>query len=239
MREMKEDRSTTVWSSIVDRARRESATVSVRHVCLACRDAVSAGTTLILGDTLSEQEVVFATERLGEELVELQATHGQGPALDAAAGYGPVLVPDLAARECGVRWPGYSADAVRAGARAQFAFPLRVGAVLVGVLDLHRRTAGSPAPGQLADALAYADAAVSVVLNERAGANGEAFPLHGAEVHQAAGMISVQLGVSVGEAMVRLRAYAYAHSTRLGEIAKAVVARELRFTDLEDPEGER
>lgn len=231
---MNEDRTAVIWSSIVDRARRESAAVSVRHVCLACRDVVSAGASVILGDTLGAQELVFATERIGEELMELQITGGEGPALDAAYGYGPVLVPDLTAREYATRWPGYAAGAVHAGARAQFAFPLRVGAVRVGALDLHRTKAGALTPGELADALAFADVALSVVLDERAGADWDEFPLHGAEVHQAAGMISVQLGVTVGEAMVRLRAHAYGHGLRLGEVAKEVVARRLRFTGVED-----
>jgi hypothetical protein len=51
-------------------------------------------------------------------------------------------------------------------------------------------------------------------------------------VHQASGMIAVQLGVGVGEALVRLRAYAFANDRRLTEVAADVVGRRLRF----DPE---
>jgi hypothetical protein len=42
-------------------------------------------------------------------------------------------------------------------------------------------------------------------------------------------MITVQLGVSVAVALVRLRGYAYAHDRRLREVAADVVARRLRF----------
>jgi len=51
-------------------------------------------------------------------------------------------------------------------------------------------------------------------------------------VHQATGMISVQLEVSLAEALVRLRAHAYANDRPLNEVAADVVARRLR---LEDP----
>jgi hypothetical protein len=44
-------------------------------------------------------------------------------------------------------------------------------------------------------------------------------------------MISVQLGVSIQEALLRLRAHAYGSERPLGEIAEDVVARRLRFGD--------
>jgi AmiR/NasT family two-component response regulator len=50
-----------------------------------------------------------------------------------------------------------------------------------------------------------------------------------AELFQAQGMVMVQLGISIGEAMARMRAYAYAHDRRLSEVARDVVARRLRF----------
>src|SRR5205085_1130533 len=39
-------------------------------------------------------------------------------------------------------------------------------------------------------------------------------------VHQASGMVSAQLGVSVGEALIRLRAYPFAHDRSLSEVAQ-------------------
>jgi hypothetical protein len=47
-------------------------------------------------------------------------------------------------------------------------------------------------------------------------------------------MITVQLGVSVAVALIRLRAHAYAHDRRLRDVAGDVVARRLRF----DPDAE-
>jgi hypothetical protein len=48
-------------------------------------------------------------------------------------------------------------------------------------------------------------------------------------VHQASGMVAVQLGVTVGEALIRLRAYAFAHEMTLTELAAEVVSRRLRL----------
>ena len=48
-------------------------------------------------------------------------------------------------------------------------------------------------------------------------------------VHQAAGMVAAQLDVSVGQALVRLRAYAFANDRSLTEVARDVVERTLRF----------
>jgi AmiR/NasT family two-component response regulator len=52
---------------------------------------------------------------------------------------------------------------------------------------------------------------------------------HHVQVHQATGMILVQLGVSAEIAFVRLRGYAFAQGRRLGEVACDVVERRLRF----------
>jgi hypothetical protein len=57
------------------------------------------------------------------------------------------------------------------------------------------------------------------------GGDGAAF--YRVEVYQAAGMVTVQLGVTIDEAMVRLRAYAYAHDLSVLAVSRAVVRREL------------
>jgi AmiR/NasT family two-component response regulator len=48
-------------------------------------------------------------------------------------------------------------------------------------------------------------------------------------VHQASGMVSVQASIDVAEALVRLRAYAFATDRRLDDVAEDVVGRRLRF----------
>jgi hypothetical protein len=52
-----------------------------------------------------------------------------------------------------------------------------------------------------------------------------------AEIHQASGMVSIQLQIPVAEALVRMRAHAFAVGSPLGDIAADIVARRLRLTD--------
>ena len=86
----------------------------------------------------------------------------------------------------------------------------------------------------LTDLLAFAHAATDALLGSAAGGSdphwmSERTSGYRAEVHQATGMISVQLGVAQGEALVRLRAYAFSHRRALAEVAADVVARQLRL----------
>jgi hypothetical protein len=56
-------------------------------------------------------------------------------------------------------------------------------------------------------------------------------------VHQAAGMVSVQLNVSVAHALIRLRAHAFGAERSLTDVAGEVVARRLRLAgDGDDPD---
>jgi hypothetical protein len=49
------------------------------------------------------------------------------------------------------------------------------------------------------------------------------------QVHQASGMLSEQLGVGIGDALIRPRAYAYAEGQPIDEVAREVVDRRLRL----------
>jgi AmiR/NasT family two-component response regulator len=48
-------------------------------------------------------------------------------------------------------------------------------------------------------------------------------------VHNAAGIVSVQEGISVTDALIRLRAFAYSHDRLLDDVAQDVIARRLRL----------
>jgi AmiR/NasT family two-component response regulator len=64
--------------------------------------------------------------------------------------------------------------------------------------------------------------------------------LHRAEIDQATGMLTEQLGVSITDAFVRLRAYAYTCDLQLADVARDIVARRLRLVPDPDllPGGE-
>jgi hypothetical protein len=128
------------------------------------------------------------------------------------------------------------------GVRAAFAFPLRLGAISVGVLTAHRAEPGPLTDDQLADALILADAVMLFLLHRQntalpsssappqsVQAGWEQPETYRAEVHQATGMVSVQLGVPLAEALVRLRAHAYGNGRPISEVAADVVARRLRL----------
>ena len=59
---------------------------------------------------------------------------------------------------------------------------------------------------------------------------------HHAEIAQATGMLTEQLGVSISVAFARLRAYAYAQDKRLSDVAHDIVTRRLRLDP--DPPGD-
>ena len=121
-------------------------------------------------------------------------------------------------------------------AARQSGFPLRVGAVRLGALNLYRDRPGPLSGDQHADALVMADVAARWVLEVQAGASFGAVAEEleaGADfhyvVHNAAGMVSVQEGISVTEALIRLRAFAFSNDRLLADVAEDVVARRLRL----------
>jgi hypothetical protein len=166
---------------------------------------------------------------------ELQLSLGEGPCADAWARGQPVLEPDLADPAV-VRWPSFARAGVEAGVLAVFAFPLCLGAIRLGVLVLYRDRVGGLSAEEDALGLVLADVATQVILGLQAGAEPDRLhallakePAHWAEIHQATGMASSQLGVSLDEAFVRLRAYAFAQDRSLRAVAGDVVARRLRL----------
>lgn len=208
----------------------------LQWVCQAAMQTLAAsgvGVTVMTGEGV--RGVGAASDPDSERLEELQFTLGEGPSIEAYASRRPVLIPDLADGAT-TRWPTYAPAAVDEGVRAVFAFPLQIGAARLGVLDVFRDRAGALTSDQLRRAVLLADTAVAALLDQHEQAAGGAVRADldqaiedRAELFQAQGMDMVQLGISIGEAMARMRAYAYAHDRRLSEVARDVVARRLRF----------
>lgn len=180
---------------------------------------------------------VATTGPISALIEDLQYTLGEGPCVDAYRLGRPVLEPDLADPVV-PRWMAFTAPAVDAGARAIFGFPLGIGAVRLGALDLYADRPGPLTDDQYADGLILAELATQVVLAMHAGGSTDAWAtelLQGSHllhaVHQASGMVSSQLDVSVAEALIRLRAFAFGNQRPLADVAADVVARRLRFDD--------
>jgi hypothetical protein len=202
--------------------------VGVVDVCAAAVAALpvsGAGVSAMSPATAGHP--LCGTDETSRRLEELQLTLGEGPCLDAHALGMAILTPDLDSGDAQTRWPVFAPAAADAGAAAVFAFPLQIGAISPGVLDLYRREPGTLDAEQLADAMAFADTATLLLLGTRTDTELGGYR---AEIDQATGMLTEQLGVGIEEAFVRLRAYAYADGRRLAEVAADVVARRLRLS---------
>src|SRR3954468_8323364 len=176
---------------------------------------------------------VHTTDELSALVEDLQFTLGVGPCFDAVTTGEPVLVSDLADPhwEVVAGWQAFLDEAVSAGIRGVFAFPLGVAGASVGTLDLYRSTPGPLSSDGVRRTLATAGAIGSALVSGGASST-EALEhvRHRAAVHQAAGMVMVQMDVGIDEALVLLRATAYAEGTSINEVAASVVAGRRRFT---------
>jgi hypothetical protein len=207
---------------------------SLAGVCL--RSLPVSGLGLALMTDQGPAGIVVATDGTARELEELQFTLGEGPCVDASQTGRPVLQPDLAAT-APLRWPAFAGGALQAGVRALFALPLRVGAIRVGVLDLYRDRAGPLSTDDLTEALRFADAATLILLDAQAGST-VLVPIpvldDRAEVHQATGVVSVQAAVGLAEALVLLRARAFADQQPLADLARDVLSGMVDFREVGD-----
>jgi hypothetical protein len=215
-------------------AEHDNAADLLRGICELCVTElnVSGARVRMLGASSANGGgvLVCSSDELGTRLDDLATTVGSAPCVDAFEFGRPVLVPNLNAD--GMRWPGFTADAITAGAVAVFSFPLQVGGVRLGVLEMHRRSPGSLTRAHLTDALLLADAATDTIFDDVHGV--APLTLSGlvdiqAEVHQATGMVAVDMRVSLAEALLRIRGHAFAHHMTLAEVAKEIVERRLRL----------
>ncbi len=202
-------------------------------VCVRLADVDGGGVSMLSSHGVPVP--VHSTDPVSATIEDLQFTLGEGPCIDAASHGSPVLVGDLSDPGEGVlaRWPTFMTEARRVGVRAVFAFPIRTGAISLGTLDLYRREPGPLNTEQLGLGLRTVDAIGSWLLGAEPPESvvEKAYPM---KVHQAAGMVMAQLDTSIEDALVRLRATAYAEGIAVAELASQVVGGQRRFSK-EDP----
>ena len=202
-------------------------------LCLDCVDKAGVdGVGLAVFTRDGTPGTVHATNEVAARIEDLQFTTGEGPCVDAARTGSPVLVPRLSAahRE---RWPAMATELTTAGVQAIFALPIRVGAVSFGSLDLHRLRPGPLSPRQMVETLRTVDRASELLLSSAGEHLEELLPprTYRMVVHQAVGMVMVQLDVGVEDAMLRLRAAAYAEGQSITDLAADIVARRRRLAE--------
>lgn len=209
------------------------------RACAAALDAGGAGIVLMAGG--ASAGVLAASDRIAKDMEDLQFTLGEGPCVESVARARPVLVGDLRRAPAG-RWPAFTPAALDLGVRSVSAFPLLVGRVVLGVLEVYSERARDLTDDELADALAYADASTAVLLHLQDQARSSAGDpaaievlVDRAEVHQATGVVAVQAEVGLGEAVLLLRSRAFADGVPVLSLARAVLAHEVRFAPAEQP----
>jgi hypothetical protein len=203
----------------------------LQRICRAATASLGlAGASVHLLNRPNDGGVVASSDDAARAVAEAAFTTGEGPSLDAYSQGRPVFAPYLL--DQGQRlWPGY-ASAVRAsGIGACFSLPLHVGAVRLGVLDLYAASAGPLGPEEISLALTFADLAVERLLDPDPGTSlGDVNARlvdaleRRAEIHQAQGMVMVDLEVDLAEALSLMRAHAFTRDVSLLELAREILA---------------
>ncbi|MFD7812389.1 GAF and ANTAR domain-containing protein [Streptomyces sp. NPDC059785] len=199
---------------------------------------VCGASVLLRGDGLPVR--LGASDGTAARVADVQGTLGEGPGLDAAAAGAPVFACDLARGADLGRWPVFAEQATGAGVRAVYSLPLGEGAACVGSLDLYRDTPGEPTGrdlrtgGLVAGVVTVALMALPdeewTVFGGGDSRLGRMTSEH-EQIHQATGMIMAQLDLGAGDALARLRGYAFAHGRTAGAAAREVIAHRKRFDD--------
>jgi hypothetical protein len=202
-------------------------------------DAAGVGVSLGASGALDANvlQTVCASEG-GQDGETLQFDLGEGPSYTAHRTGWPVQVPDL---ERDDTWPAFAEAAAGVGLRAVFAFPLRSGSIGLGAMTLYQHVAGELTSEQYADALVVSRFALNLFTSLQAGRPPDELDQvftdslsNSVEVHQASGVVSVQLGITVGAALAVLRAHAFAEGSTLAEVATQVVDRRLKLGPLQE-----
>lgn len=169
--------------------------------------------------------MVVASDETADAVHEAEAVLAEGPSLDCV-GTGPVLARDGQLR---TRWPLLAGAIEPFGVAALASVPLRAGDTAIG--SLTAVATGAPHVGtiDLPRLDAVGEGVLEVLTAELEGPNLGATSLLGnldaaEELHQAAGMLAVRLGLRVDDAVALLHARAFATGTDVCSLAAAVLA---------------
>ena len=202
---------------------------------------VSGAAVSVFGSSVPET-AVCASDGLAARLDELQFDLGEGPRWEAARSRTPVLVPDARNGDFPL-WPVFAMQLLETDAHALFVFPLTIGALDIGVVELYRSTPGALTSNHRAVAAVLATKTAWNLVDQllrmnqatQASSPEPHFPedtshLSRREIHQATGMVLVQADTTATDALLLLRAHAFAENRTVRDVASDVVARRLDFT---------
>ncbi len=218
------------------------------RVSMACtRILPASGAAVVVAMPQNRWEIIGADGADALWLADAEAATGEGPGPDCHRSGAPVRVPDFSAALTARRWPLLAQWDGAAPTTPICSIPLRLGAIRIGFLDLLDAERVLAESHTLIEALAVADAITTLLLSAPS-LNGSLHdvdvdlwwrpPLSTRQIHQATGMVSVQLDISAAAAYVRLVGHAFSAARRLDAVASDVVARRLRFFPDADPDTE-
>jgi hypothetical protein len=193
---------------------------------------VSGASVSTFGSLLSA-ETISATDARAGRVDELQFDLGEGPCWDALTSRQPVLRPDFASN---LAWPAFT-EAVRdEEIGAIFAFPLVVGPLEIGAIDLYSTTPLDLSLEQQKQTLALSAIVSRILLRHAISADvpGETSTYSRRLIHQATGMVLAQVGTSAADAYLIIQARAFADARSMRAVAEDIIERRLRFDALAD-----
>ncbi len=214
------------------RLRARRVTERLELLCHACQGSARAdGVGLAILSSDGTPEPTFVSDDRSRLIEDLQFTLGEGPCVDAVRSGSPVLLDDIGAvTDATRRWPAFVREAEASGIRAVFAFPVQIGAIALGTLDLYRCRPGTLAGDELTSVLGTIDRIALVLLDLSTDADGAAEPTYRMVVHQAAGMVVAQTGTTIASALAMVRATAFSEGKSINDLAADVVAGRRRFS---------
>jgi hypothetical protein len=214
-----------------------SGTESGASLCEVFVESVPvAGASITVFRQPGTQSTIGSSDTVAARLDQLQFDLGEGPRWETARTGLATMSGDLR-NDPHPSWPVFGAAAAELGVGALFTFPIRIGNQLLGVADLYRHGTGLLGTSETARAVAAARgvAGSAVDVASRSADSSVELSSEGValrrEVHQAIGMILIQLDVDAASAFAVLRAYAFSHAVSVEEVASDIVARRLNFVD--------
>lgn len=195
---------------------------------------VSGASVSTIGELLGS-ETVSATDGQAARLDELQFDLGEGPCWDALRSTRPVLMPDVR-RDGPTAWPAFFAAIRDDDLSSLFAFPLCVGPLRIGALDLYSVAPVRLDSTQTLQVGAMADVVTRHVLRQALNAVGGEYEETGNGfsrrfIHQATGVVLAQLDLSADDARLVIQGHAFAASRTMMDVARDIVEGRLSFSN--------
>ncbi len=193
---------------------------------------VTGAAVSTLGDVLGS-ETLSASDSHAARLDELQFDLGEGPCWDALRTAKPVSEPSL--RTGGAaRWPAFTAAIRDHPVSSIFAFPLIVGPIKLGSVDLYSRDPVQLDASDSSRASALAAVVGRHVLRGALSASAPSYevdanPRSRRTIHQATGVVLAQLAIDPDDALLMIQGHAFAANRSMMDVAEEIVEGRLAF----------